>query len=466
MSAKGNINEEISDYEKLRLKNIEEKNGRKTWALENEAAYKIPSKSKLRDIDIFSQHDLTKTGRVSNKSTLNLPKNGNKSTEKGVRTARFVPDEMRSDKMYAKLSQNLKENYKSSKENRPGSKIPPKMAGLFKNAKKSSKSCERNVKTKQIVQDSTSAGLKNPKINERNSSKMADQFKNAKKLSKYCDRNVKPNQIVQDHQSPTISQNFKNLERKTNPPKTVSKKITKNPNDLPGKKDANPVQSIQNKVYKNMVQEIYSRRPSLMQKPCQSKSVNQTSNISKELVKNLKLIAANDAVLQDSAQQVGRKASQNAIPVFFKFQDIKFTKYMSLAGSLADEKPTKKYNPVYGEFRLKSVPLNCTVSSEIPGDLVPRKSSGILNPQIPRKEFQDSSIPRIPGNAIQSRSKLNEESLIPRPSSSRFLNREKPTKQSRMVWPSKTPKNMAEIIPALPLKVKNVKTKNRQYNVK
>ena len=41
-----------------------------------------------------------------------------------------------------------------------------------------------------------------------------------------------------------------------------------------------------------------------------------------------------------------------------------------------------------------------------------------------------------------------------------------PTKQSRMVWPSKTPKNMAEIIPALPLKVKNVKTKNRQYNVK
>lgn len=245
---------------------------------------------------------------------------------------------MRSDKMYAKLSQNLKENYKSSKENRPGSKIPPKMAGLFKNAKKSSKSCERNVKTKQIVQDSTSAGLKNPKINERNSSKMADQFKNAKKLSKYCDRNVKPNQIVQDYQSPTISQNFKNLERKTNPPKTVSKKITKNPNDLPGKKDANPVQSIQNKVYKNMVQEIYSRRPSLMQKPCQSKSVNQTSNISKELVKNLKLIAANDAVLQDSAQQVGRKTSQNAIPVFFKFQDIKFTKFMSLAGSLADEK--------------------------------------------------------------------------------------------------------------------------------
>ena len=70
MSAKGNVNEEISDYEKLRLKNVEEKNGRKTWALENEAAYKIPSKSKLRDIDIFSQHDLTKTGRVSNKSTL------------------------------------------------------------------------------------------------------------------------------------------------------------------------------------------------------------------------------------------------------------------------------------------------------------------------------------------------------------------------------------------------------------
>ena len=68
MSAKGNVNEEISDYEKLRLKNVEEKNGRKTWALENEAAYKMPSK--LRDIDIFSQHDLTKTGRVSNKSTL------------------------------------------------------------------------------------------------------------------------------------------------------------------------------------------------------------------------------------------------------------------------------------------------------------------------------------------------------------------------------------------------------------
>ena len=67
MSAKGNINEEISDYEKLRLKNVEEKNGRKTWALENEAAYKTPSK--LRDIDIFSQHDLTKTGRISNKST-------------------------------------------------------------------------------------------------------------------------------------------------------------------------------------------------------------------------------------------------------------------------------------------------------------------------------------------------------------------------------------------------------------
>ena len=66
MSAKGNINEEISDYEKLRLKNVEEKNGRKTWALENEAAYKMPSK--LRDIDIFSQHDLTKTGRISNKS--------------------------------------------------------------------------------------------------------------------------------------------------------------------------------------------------------------------------------------------------------------------------------------------------------------------------------------------------------------------------------------------------------------
>ena len=67
MSAKGNVNEEISDYEKLRLKNVEEKNGRKTWALENEAAYKMPSK--LRDIDIFSQHDLTKTGRISNKST-------------------------------------------------------------------------------------------------------------------------------------------------------------------------------------------------------------------------------------------------------------------------------------------------------------------------------------------------------------------------------------------------------------
>merc|ERR1711934_146157 len=112
--------------------------------------------------------------------------------------------------MYAKLSQNLKENYKSSKENRPGSKIPPKMAGLFKHAKKSSKSCEKNVKTKQIIRDSTSAGLQNlqnSKINERNSSKMADQFKNAKKLSKSCERNVKPNQIVQDHQSPTISQN-------------------------------------------------------------------------------------------------------------------------------------------------------------------------------------------------------------------------------------------------------------------
>lgn len=201
-----------------------------------------------------------------------------------------------------------------------------------------------------------------------------------------------------------------------------------------------------------------------MQKPCQSKSVNQTSNISKELVKNLKLIAANDAVLQDSAQQVGRKTSQNAIPVFFKFQDIKFTKFMSLAGSLADEKPTKQSNPVYGEFRLKSAPPN--LSSEIPGDLVPRKSSGILNPQIPRKEFQDSSIPQIPGKAIQSSGKSNEESLVPKPSSSRFLNRKKPTKQSRMVWPSKTPKNMAEIIPALPLKVKNVKTKNRQYNVK
>lgn len=70
MSAKGNDNDEISDYEKLRLKNIEEKNGRKkTWALENQGAYKMPSKSKLQDIDIFSQQDLTKTGRVSNKST-------------------------------------------------------------------------------------------------------------------------------------------------------------------------------------------------------------------------------------------------------------------------------------------------------------------------------------------------------------------------------------------------------------
>ena len=65
MSAKRNYNEEISDYEKLRLKNIEEKNGRKTC----EAVYKMPSKSKLKDIDIFSQQDLTKTGRVSNKST-------------------------------------------------------------------------------------------------------------------------------------------------------------------------------------------------------------------------------------------------------------------------------------------------------------------------------------------------------------------------------------------------------------
>merc|ERR1719203_2205351 len=119
-----------------------------------------------------------------------------------------------------------------------------------------------------------------------------------------------------------------------------------------------------------MVQEIYSKRPSL-QKPCQSKSITQTSSISKELVKNLKLIAANDAVLQDSAQQVGRKTSQNAIPVFFKFQDIKFTKFMSLAGSLADEKPAKQSNPVYGEFRPKSAPLNRTVSSEIPGNLVP-----------------------------------------------------------------------------------------------
>ena len=69
MSSKGNVNEEISDYEKLRLKNIEEKNGRKTWALKNKAACKIPSKSKLQDIDIFSQQDLPKTGRVSNKST-------------------------------------------------------------------------------------------------------------------------------------------------------------------------------------------------------------------------------------------------------------------------------------------------------------------------------------------------------------------------------------------------------------
>jgi hypothetical protein len=68
MSTKGKENEEVSDYEKLRLKNIEEKNGRKTWALENEA-YKMPSKSKLQDIDIFSQQDLTKTGRASNKST-------------------------------------------------------------------------------------------------------------------------------------------------------------------------------------------------------------------------------------------------------------------------------------------------------------------------------------------------------------------------------------------------------------
>ena len=243
---------------------------------------------------------------------------------------------MRSDKMYAKLSQNLNKNYQSSKENRPGSKIPPKMAGLFKNAKKSSKSCEKNVKPKQIVQDSTSVGLqnlKNPKGNERNSSKMADQFKNAKKLSKSCERDVKPKQIVQDYQSPTINSNFKDkiLERKTNPPKTLSKGSTKNSNDFAGQKDANPVQSIQNKVYKNMVQEIYSKRPSLMQKPCQSKSVNQTSSISKELAKNLKLIAANDAVLQDSVQQVGQKTCQNVIPVFFKFQDIKFTKFMSLA---------------------------------------------------------------------------------------------------------------------------------------
>ena len=87
--------------------------------------------------------------------------------------------------------------------------------------------------------------------------------------------------------------------------------------------------------------------------------------------------------------------------------------------------PAKQSNPVHGEFRVKSAPLNRTVSSEIPGDLVPRKSSGILNPQIPRKEFKDSSIPQIPGNAIQSRGKSNEASLIPRPSSSKFLNREK-----------------------------------------
>ena len=192
------------------------------------------------------------------------------------------------------------------------------------------------MKTKQIVQDSTSArlqNLKNQKINDRNSSKMADQFKNAKKLSKSIERNVKTKQIVQDYQSPTISQNFKNkiLERKANPPKTLSKKSTKNPNDLAGQKGANPVQSIQDKVYKNMLQEIYSKRPSLMQKPCQSKSVHQTSSLSKELAKNLKLIAANDAVLQDLAQQVGQKTSQNVIPVFFKFQDIKFTKFMSLA---------------------------------------------------------------------------------------------------------------------------------------
>jgi len=284
---------------------------------------------------------------------------------------------------------------------------------------------------------------------------MADQFKNAKKLSKSIERNVKTKQIVQDYQSPTISQNFKNkiLERKANPPKTLSKKSTKNPNDLAGQKGANPVQSIQNKVYKNMLQEIYSKRPSLMQKPCQSKSVHQTSSLSKELAKNLKLIAANDAVLQDSAQQVGRKASQNVIPVFFKFQDIKFTKFMFLA----DEQPKKQSNPIYEEFRQKSAPINRSVSSEIPGDLVPQKSSEILNP--PRKEFKDSSIPQIPGKAIQSSGKSNEKSPIFRPSSSRFLNREKPTKQSRMVWPSKAPKNMAEIIPALPLKVKNVKQK-------
>ena len=72
----------------------------------------------------------------------------------------------------------------------------------------------------------------------------------------------------------------------------------------------------------------------VMQKPSQSKSANQSSSLSKELVKNLKLIAANDTVLEDSAQQFGQKkpkTSQNVIPVFFKFQDIKFTKFLSLA---------------------------------------------------------------------------------------------------------------------------------------
>ena len=240
---------------------------------------------------------------------------------------------MRSDKMYAKLSQNVNKNYQSSKENRPGSKIPPKMAGLFKNAKKSSKSCEKKLEPKQNVEDSTPIGLQNlkpPKINEKISSKMADRFKNAKKSSKYCEKNVKPKQNVQDYQSQTIQNKNKILERKTNPHKTLSKN-TKNSNDFGQKIDANPVQSIQNKVYKNMVQEIYSKRPSLMQKPSQSKSANQTLNLSKELVKNLKLIAANDTVLQDSARQVGQKTSQNVIPVFFKFQDIKFTKFLSLA---------------------------------------------------------------------------------------------------------------------------------------
>ena len=78
---------------------------------------------------------------------------------------------------------------------------------------------------------------------------------------------------------------------------------------------------------------------------------------------------------------------------------------------------------MYEEFRLKSAPINRSVSSEIPGDLVPQKSSGILNP--PRKEFKGSSIPQIPGKAIQSSGKSKEKSPIFRPSSSRFLNREK-----------------------------------------